>query len=87
MVVVVILSLLAAVSTPALHARQPTRARVATGPRSSPRLLQRARFQAMGDRANIHVMLYRTHVDIYREESPRAAPTTTFTLLGSIPGP
>jgi hypothetical protein len=39
----------------------------------------------MGDRANIHVLLYRTRVDMYREELPTAP--APFTLLSSTPGP
>ena len=45
-------------------------------------LLQRARFQAMGDRANIHVVFSRTEVDIFREDS-----AGTFTALSSTLGP
>jgi hypothetical protein len=42
--------------------------------------LQRARFQALAERTNIHVLLFRTHIDIYRMD---AAPV----LLSSTPGP
>ena len=81
MVVVVILSLLAAISTPLF--RRDSNARkgrswaniVAQG-------LQKARFQAMGDRVNVHVVLYRDHFDTYREDPPN-----TFLLLASTPGP
>jgi prepilin-type N-terminal cleavage/methylation domain-containing protein len=80
MVVVVILSLLAALSTPLF--RRDNNARkgrswaniVAQG-------LQRARFQAMADRANIHVLLYRDHVEMYREDAG------AFVLLSSTASP
>ena len=81
MVVVVILSLLAALSTP-LFTRDNNARKGRDWTKIVAQLLQRARFQAMGDRANIHVLLYRTHVDMYREQ-----PTGTFTLLSSTPGP
>jgi len=84
MMVVVILSLLAALSTP-LFSRDNTARKGRDWTKIVAQLLQRARFQAMGDRANIHVLLYRTHVDIYRENPTGAVPP--FTLLSSTPGP
>ena len=84
MVVVVILSLLAALSTP-LFTRDNNARRGRDWAKMVAQLLQRARFQAMGDRTNIHVVLYRTHVDIYREERTGTVPP--FTLLSSTPGP
>lgn len=81
MVVVVIISLLAAVSTP-LFSRDNNARKGRDWAKMVAQLLQRARFQAMGDRANIHVLLYRTHVDMYREET-----TGAFTLLSSTSGP
>jgi prepilin-type N-terminal cleavage/methylation domain-containing protein len=80
MVVVVILSLLAALSTP-LFTRDNNARKGRDWAKIVAQLLQRARFQAMGDRANIHVVLYRSQVDMYRE-----APAGTFTLLSSTPG-
>jgi prepilin-type N-terminal cleavage/methylation domain-containing protein len=84
MVVVVIISLLAAVSTP-LFSRDNNARKGRDWAKMVAQLLQRARFQSMGDRANIHVLLYRTHVDMYREELPGAA--SPFTLLSSTQGP
>jgi len=81
MVVLVILSLLAALSTP-LFTRDNNARKGRDWAKVVAQLLQRARFQAMGDRASIHVRLYRTHVDMYRQE-----PTGTFTLLSSTSGP
>jgi prepilin-type N-terminal cleavage/methylation domain-containing protein len=87
MVVVVILSLLAAISSPLF-----TKDNAARKGRSWAKIvaptLQRARFQAMGDRAPIHVMLYRTHVDLYREDPPVPPATNrTYVRLSSIAGP
>ncbi len=84
MMVVVILSLLAAISTP-LFTRDNNARKGRDWSKMVAQLLQRARFQALGDRANIHVLFYRTRVDMYREEPPGAA--TPFTLLSSTPGP
>jgi prepilin-type N-terminal cleavage/methylation domain-containing protein len=84
MVVVVILSLLAALSTP-LFTRDNNARRGRDWAKMVAQLLQRARFQAMGDRANIHVLLHRTRVDMYREETTGTVPP--FTLLSSTPGP
>jgi prepilin-type N-terminal cleavage/methylation domain-containing protein len=81
MVVVVIISLLAALSTP-LFSRDNNARKGRDWAKMVAQLLQRARFQSMGDRANIHVLLYRTHVDLYREDPPG-----TYTLLTSTPGP
>jgi prepilin-type N-terminal cleavage/methylation domain-containing protein len=87
MVVVVILSLLAAVSTP-LFTRDNNARKGRGWSHVVAQTLQRARFQAMGDHANIHVLLYRTHIETYRENVPTpSSPTTTYTLLTSIPGP
>jgi prepilin-type N-terminal cleavage/methylation domain-containing protein len=81
MVVVAILSLLAALSTP-LFTRDNNARRGRDWAKIVAQLLQRARFQSMGDRANIHVVLYRTQVDLYRED-----PAGVFTLLSSTKGP
>lgn len=81
MVVVVILSLLAALSTP-LFTRDNKAAKGRGWRNIVAQTLQRARFQAMGDRCNIHVLLYRTRVETYREE-----PDGTFTRLSTTPGP
>jgi prepilin-type N-terminal cleavage/methylation domain-containing protein len=80
MVVLVILSLLAALSTP-LFTRDNNARKGRDWAKIVAQLLQRARFQAMGDRANIHVLLYRTRVDMYRQEV-----AGTFTLLSSTKG-
>jgi prepilin-type N-terminal cleavage/methylation domain-containing protein len=88
MVVVVILSLLAAVSTPLF--RRDNNARKGRGwANIVAQGLQRARFQAMGDRTNIHVLLYRDHFETFREDppDPPGQPNTTFVLLSSTPGP
>ena len=85
MVVVVILSLLAAISTP-LFTRDNNARRGRDWAKVVAQTLQRARFQSMGDRANIHVLLYRTRIDMYREEASPAAPGT-FTLLNTTNGP
>jgi prepilin-type N-terminal cleavage/methylation domain-containing protein len=87
MVVVVILALLAAVSTPMFT--KDNSARKGRGwANVVAQTLQRARFQAMGDRTPIHVLLYRNHIDVYREDPP-VPPSTTigYTLLTSTPGP
>jgi prepilin-type N-terminal cleavage/methylation domain-containing protein len=84
MVVVVILSLLAALSTP-LFTRDNKAAKGRGWNNVVAQALQRARFQAMGDRLNIHVLLHRTQVDLYRAE-PAGAPEP-FTRLSSTPGP
>jgi len=81
MVVVVIISLLAAVSTP-LFSRDNNARKGRDWAKIVAQLLQRARFQSMGDRANIHVLLHRTHVDMYREDPPG-----TYVLLSSTRGP
>ena len=84
MVVVVILSLLAAVSTP-MFGRDNNARKGRDWAKTVAQLLQRARFQAMGDRADIHVLLYRTRVDMYRKEPSGSVPP--YTLLGSVSGP
>jgi prepilin-type N-terminal cleavage/methylation domain-containing protein len=81
MVVVVILSLLAALSTP-LFTRDNNARRGRSWAKIVAQTLQRARFEAMGDRANMHVLLYRARIDTYREES-----VGVYTLIASIPGP
>lgn len=87
MVVVVILSLLAAISTP-LFTRDNNARKVRGWANAVAQTLQRARFQALGDRSSVHVLLYRTRIDMYREETPiPPSTTTTFTLLSSILGP
>jgi len=88
MVVVVILSLLAALSTP-LFTRDNNARKGRGWAQIVAQTLQRARFQAMGDRSPVHLLFYRTHIDMYREEppSPPTTTTTTLTQLSSIPGP
>ncbi len=81
MVVVVILSLLAALSTP-MFTRDNKAAKGRGWANIVAQTLQRARFLAMGDRANVHVLLYRTRIDVYRAE-----PGGTFTRISSTPGP
>jgi prepilin-type N-terminal cleavage/methylation domain-containing protein len=87
MVVVVILALLAALSTPLFTSDN--KARKGRGwANIVAQTLQRARFQAMGDRINMHVLLYRTRIDVYAENPPvPPSTTTTYTLLRSLPGP
>jgi prepilin-type N-terminal cleavage/methylation domain-containing protein len=82
MVVVVILSLLAALSTPLLR-RDNTARKGRDWAKIVAQGLQKARFQAMGDRNNVHVVLYRDHFETHREDPA----TGTLTLLSSIPGP
>jgi len=87
MVVVVILSILAAISTPLLIRDNAAR-KGRTWANTVAQTLQRARFQAMGDRSNIHVLLHRTRIDVYRREDPVPPSTTvTYPLLSSTPGP
>jgi prepilin-type N-terminal cleavage/methylation domain-containing protein len=87
MVVVVILSLLAALSTP-LFTRDNNARKGRGWSQTVAQMLQRARFQAMGDHANMHVLLYRDRIEMFREEIPTPpSTTTTFTLLASTPGP
>jgi prepilin-type N-terminal cleavage/methylation domain-containing protein len=87
MVVVVILSILAAISAP-LFTRDNTARKGRDWAKIVAQMLQRAKFQAMADRANIHLMFYRTQIQMYRENLPiPPATTTTFTLLSSTPGP
>jgi prepilin-type N-terminal cleavage/methylation domain-containing protein len=88
MVVVVILSLLAALSTP-LFTRDNNARKGRGWAQIVAQTLQRARFQAMGDRSPVHLLFYRTHIDMYREQPPNppTTTTTTFTQLTSIPGP
>jgi prepilin-type N-terminal cleavage/methylation domain-containing protein len=81
MVVVVILSLLAAISTP-LFTKDNNARRGRDWAKVVAQTLQRARFQSLGDRANIHVFLYRTRIDMYRESPPG-----TFALLSTTNGP
>src|SRR5512140_1382206 len=86
MVVVVILALLAALSQPLF--RRDSTARKGRGWANVVALgLQKARFQAMGDRSNIHVLLYRDHIETWREEtSAQTIPSSTAygTMLSSI---
>ena len=87
MVVVAIIALLAAISTPMLT--RDNKARKGRGwANLVAQTLQKARFQAMGDRTNIHILLYRTHMDTYRENAPiPPQTTTTYTLLATTTGP
>jgi prepilin-type N-terminal cleavage/methylation domain-containing protein len=84
MVVVVIIGILAAISTPLL-----TRDNKARKGRSWANLvaqtLQKGRFQAMGDRNNIHLRLYRTHIDVLSEDATQSPPT--YTLLSRVANP
>jgi prepilin-type N-terminal cleavage/methylation domain-containing protein len=88
MVVVVILSLLAALSVP-LFRRDNTARKGRGWAKVVAQGLQRARFQAMGDRAVMHFMLYRDHFELYREDPPSPPTTvnTTFVPLSSTAGP
>jgi len=70
MVVVVILSILAAISTPLLT-RDNTARKGRDWAKIVAQTLQRARFQALGERTNIHVLLYRTHIETYRQSDGR----------------
>jgi prepilin-type N-terminal cleavage/methylation domain-containing protein len=79
MVVLVILGILAALSTP-LITRDNTARRGRDWAKIVAQTLQRARFQALGDRTTIHVLLYRTRIDMYRHGTPPV-------LLSSIHGP
>jgi len=84
MVVVVILALLAAVSSP-LFTRDNNARKGRGWANIVAQTLQRARFQAMGDHANIHVLLYRTRIELYRQEPAGAA--APFLLLTTLAGP
>jgi prepilin-type N-terminal cleavage/methylation domain-containing protein len=81
MVVVVILSILSALATP-LFTRDNNARKGRSWSKVVAQILQRARFQAMGDRANIHLKLYRAHLDMYRENADGS-----FTLLSTLQGP
>jgi prepilin-type N-terminal cleavage/methylation domain-containing protein len=89
MVVVVIMSLLAAISTPVLT--RDNKARKGRGwAQIVAQTVQRAHFQAMADRLNVHVKLYRARLTMEREETTVIPPCTSlpcFTLLTSLPGP
>jgi Tfp pilus assembly protein FimT len=82
MVVVVILGILAAVATPLLS-RDNLARKGRDWANTVAQTLQRARFEAVGDRAIVQVLIYRTHVDTYE----RATATATPALLSSTPGP
>jgi len=82
MVVVVILALLAALSTPLLT-RDNTARKGRDWAKIVAQTLQKARFQALGDRTTIHVLFYRTHVDIYRQDTP--SPVLLTTTRGPAP--
>lgn len=81
MVVVVIISILSALATP-LFTRDNSARKGRSWTKVVAQTLQRARFQAMGDRANIHLKLYRAHMDMYRENADG-----TFDLLSTLQGP
>jgi prepilin-type N-terminal cleavage/methylation domain-containing protein len=81
MVVVVIISILSALATP-LFTRDNNARKGRSWTQVVAQTLQRARFQAMGDRANIHVKLYRAHLDMYREK-----PDGSCELLSTLQGP
>ncbi|MGD0837383.1 MAG: type II secretion system protein [Polyangia bacterium] len=80
MVVVVILGLLAAVATPLLSRDNRAR-RGRDWAKVVAQTLQRARYQAMADRATVHVLIYRSRIDVYEQATP------TPLLLSSTPGP
>ena len=49
--------------------------------------LQKARFQALGDRATIHALLYRTRIEIWGPPPPNPPPgTPNPCLLSTVPG-
>jgi prepilin-type N-terminal cleavage/methylation domain-containing protein len=81
MVVVVILGILAAVSTPMLT-RDNTARKGRDWAKVVAQTLQKARFQALGDRTTTHVLLYRTRIEIW---GPLPG-TTTPVLLSSTAG-
>jgi Tfp pilus assembly protein FimT len=78
---VVILGIMAALSTPLLT-RDNTARKGRDWAKVVAQTLQKARFQALGDRATMHVLLYRTRVEIW---GPLTG-TTTPVLLSSTPG-
>jgi Tfp pilus assembly protein FimT len=81
MVVVVILSILAAISTP-LFSRDNNARKGRGWANLVAQTLQKGRFQAMGDRTNVHLRFFRTHIDTYREETDGS-----LTPLSSAVGP
>jgi prepilin-type N-terminal cleavage/methylation domain-containing protein len=81
MVVVVILGILAALSTP-LITRDNTARKGRDWAKLVAQTLQRARFEALGERTTIHVLFYRTRIDIYRQASP--APILLSTLRAPV---
>jgi prepilin-type N-terminal cleavage/methylation domain-containing protein len=82
MVVVVILGILAAVSTPLLT-RDNTARKGRDWAKVVAQSLQKARFQALGERSTMHVLLFRTRVEIW---GPLAGGTTPV-LISSTQGP
>ena len=81
MIVVVILGILAAVSMP-MFGKDNTARKGRDYVRQVAQIIQRARFQAMSDRKNMHVQFYRSRVDVYAED-----PAGTYVLLSSLPSP
>jgi len=81
MIVVVILGLLAAVSMP-MFGKDNTARKGRDFVRQVAQVVQRARFQAMSDRKNMHVQFYRSRVDVYAED-----PAGTYVMLSSLSSP
>jgi prepilin-type N-terminal cleavage/methylation domain-containing protein len=85
MVVVVIIGVLAAVAGPSLT-KEGTAKKGQNFSKAVSQTLQRARYQAMGERSNIHVLFHHTRIDVYKENPPPAA-ANTFTFLYSVHSP
>lgn len=85
MVVVVIVGVLAAIAGPSLT-KDNTAKKGQNFSKAVAQTLQRAHYQAMGERSNIHVLFHHTRIDVYKENPPPAA-ANTFTLLYSIHSP
>lgn len=84
MVVVVILGILAAVSTPLLT-RDNTARKGRDWAKIVAQSLQKARFQALGDRATTHVLLYRTRVEIWGPPPGSTTPVLLSSTQGLAP--
>ena len=84
MVVVVILGILAAVSTPLLT-RDNTARKGRDWAKIVAQALHKARFQALGDRSTVHVLLYRTRVEVWGPPPGSSAPVLLSSTAGLAP--
>lgn len=85
MVVVVMVGVLAAIAGPSFT-KEGSAKKGRNFSKTVTQTLQRARYQAMGERSNIHVLFHHTRIDVYKENPPPSA-ANTFTFLYSIHSP